>query len=80
MSTVNVELPLSLQKRLEQLAQELNVSVADLLVEAADKMSQIDTLEKVKQRAQNRNTRDSFNKVLDAVPDAGSVEPDDVVK
>ena len=80
MSIVTVELPSSLQERLEQLAQELDVSIADLLVDAADKMSQIDTLEKVKQRALKRDTRAAFDKVLNAVPDNVPVLPDDRVK
>ena len=80
MSIVTVELPSSLQERLEQLAQELDVSIADLLVDAADKMSQIDTLEKVKQRALKRDTRAAFDKVLNAVPDKVPVLPDDRVK
>jgi len=80
MSIVTVELPSSLRERLEQLAQELDVSIADLLVDAADKMSQIDTLEKVKQRALKRDTRAAFDKVLNAVPDKVPVLPDDRVK
>ena len=80
MSIVTVELPSSLQERLEQLAHELDVSIADLLVDAADKMSQIDTLEKVKQRALKRDTRAAFDKVLNAVPDKVPVLPDDRVK
>ncbi len=80
MSIVTVELPSSLQERLEQLAQELDVSIADLLVDAAEKMSQIDILEKVKQRALKRDTRAAFDKVLNAVPDNVPVLPDDRVK
>ncbi len=80
MSSVTVELPSSLQKRLEHIARELNVSVADLLVDAADKMSQIDTLEKIKHRANQRNTRNGFERVLNAVPAIEPVHPDDAIE
>ena len=80
MSTVTVELPPSLKDRLEEIATELNVSIADLLVDAAQKMSQVDTLEKIKQRATQRNTRAAFEKVLAAVPDVPPSRPDDVLE
>jgi hypothetical protein len=80
MSTVSVNLPASLQARLEEIAKKSGVSVADLLVEAADKMSRIDVLEKIKQRARMRDTRSAFERVLAAVPDAETIHPDDVIK
>jgi hypothetical protein len=80
MSTVIVELPNPLQARLEKMAEELNVSVADLLVDAADQMAQIDTLEKIKKAAEKRNTREAFEKVLAAVPDIPPSRAEDVLE
>ena len=80
MSTISVELPKPLRTRLEQIATELNVSVAHLLVDAADRMTQVDTLEKIKEAARNRDTREAFEKVLAAVPDVPPIHPDDVIK
>lgn len=80
MSTISVELPKPLRIRLEQIAKELNVSVADLLVDAADRMTQVDTLEKIKEAARKRDTREAFEKVLAAVPDIPPIHPDDVIK
>lgn len=80
MSSVTVELPPSLKDRLERMAKELNVSVADLLVSAAEKISQADTLERIRQRANNRDTQAAFEKVLAAVPDVPPIHPDDVIE
>lgn len=80
MSSVTVELPPSLKDLLEQMAKELNVSVADLLVDAVEKISQVDTLERISQRAIQRNTRAAFEKVLAAVPDVEPRHPNDAIK
>ncbi|NOT49268.1 MAG: hypothetical protein HOP17_16185 [Acidobacteria bacterium] len=53
--------------------------ISDLL-DAADKMSQIDTLQKIMQQALERDTRKGFEKVLNAVPDFKPVHPYDAVK
>lgn len=79
MSNIVVDLPNSLRMRLEEIANRSGVSVADLLVEAADKMSQVDFLEYVKQNARRRDTKSAFDRVLAAVPDAEPTHPDDVI-
>jgi predicted transcriptional regulator len=72
MSAVTVELPNELRQRLEKIAEQSGVSVSRILVEAAEKMSQIEILEQIKREASKRDTRKSFEKILAAVPD---VEP-----
>lgn len=52
--------------------------ISDL--DAADKMSQIDTLQKIMQQARERDTRKGVEKVLHAVPDVEPVHPVDAVK
>jgi len=80
MSSVIVELPKPLLARLEKLARLSGVSVSDLLVEAADKMSQVEFLEKVKVQARERDTQSAFEWVLAAVPDAPPDRPEDEIK
>lgn len=80
MSAITVELPNALRARLEEIAKETGVSLADLLIDAADRMSQVDTLERIKNRAQMRDTRAGFKRFLDAVPDVPPIHPDDVIK
>jgi predicted transcriptional regulator len=73
MSAVTVELPNELRQRLEKIAEQSGVSVSRILVEAAEKMSQIEILEQIKREASKRDTRKSFEKILAAVTD---VEPE----
>ena len=73
MSAVIVELPNALQEKLEKIAEREGVSISQLLIEAAEKMSQIEILEQIKREAAKRDTRKAFEKVLAAVP---NVEPD----
>ncbi len=80
MSVITVELPNALQIRLERISKESGVSVADLLVDAADKMSQMDILEKIKIDAANRDTGGAFKRFLASVPDVDPIHPDDVIK
>lgn len=80
MSAITVELPNALLARLERISKESGVSVAELLVDAADKMSQMDVLETIKKDAANRNTRDAFERFLAAVPDVEPIHPDDIIK
>ena len=51
MSAVTVELPNALQQRLEKIAEQSGVSVSQLLIEAAKKMSQVEVLEQIKREA-----------------------------
>lgn len=80
MSTVTFELPSALKDRLEQIAGELNVSVSELLLDAAEKLSQVNTLERIGQSASKRNTHEVFERVLAAVPDVEPVHSDDVIR
>jgi len=68
MSAITIELPSELRSRLEKLAAEFGVSVSELLVDAAEKMSQSDVLEGLKSKAVSRDTRSGFERVLAAVP------------
>ncbi len=80
MSAVTVELPNNLRQRLEKIAEREGVSVSEILVEAAEKMSEIEILEQIKREAAKRDTRKSFEKVLAAVPDVEPENPDDIIK
>ena len=73
MSAVTVELPINLQEKLEKIAEQSGVSVSQLLVEAAEKMSQLEVLEQIKHQAAKRDTRAGFERVMQAVP---NVEPE----
>ncbi len=73
MSAVTVELPNALQKKLERIAAQEGISVSQLLIEAAEKMSQMEIFEQIKREAAKRDTRAGFERVMQAVPD---VEPE----
>ena len=77
MSVVTVELPNALQEKLERIAQREGVSVSQLLIEAAEKLSQIEFLEQIKRDAAKHKARAAFEKVLAAVPDVEPENPDD---
>lgn len=77
MSAVIVELPDELRKRLEKIAEQTGVSVSEILVESAEKMSEIEILEQIKRDAAKRNTREGFEKFLAAVPDVEPENEDD---
>jgi predicted transcriptional regulator len=80
MSIVTVELPNALQQRLEKIAEQSGVSVSQLLIEAAEKISQVETLEQIKREAAKRNTRAGFERVMQAVPDVEPEHPDDRIQ
>jgi predicted transcriptional regulator len=80
MSVVTVELPNALQEKLERIAQREGVSVSQLLIEAAEKLSQIEFLEQIKRDTAKHKARAAFEKVLAAVPDVEPENPDDRIK
>lgn len=80
MSAVTVELPNDLRQRLEEIAEREGVSLNEILIEAAEKMSQIEILERIKRQAAKRGTREAFEKVLAAVPDVEPENPDDRIE
>ena len=80
MSAVTVELPNALQQRLEKIAERSGVSVSQLLIEAAEKMSQLEILEQIKREAAKRDARAGFERVMQAVPDVEPENPDDRIK
>ena len=80
MSAVTIELPNSLQEKLERIAEQEGVSISQLLIEAAEKMSQIEIFEQIKREAAKRDTRAGFERVMQAVPDVEPENPDDRIK
>ncbi len=80
MSAVTVELPNDLRERLEKIAEQSGISISQLLIEAAEKMSQIEILEQLKREAAKRDTRKAFERVLAAVPDVEPENPDDRIE
>ena len=80
MSVVTIELPNNLQQRLEKIAKQSGVSVSQILIEAAEKMSQVEILEQIKREASKRDTRAGFERVMQAVPDVEPEHPDDIIK
>jgi hypothetical protein len=79
MSTIYLEIPNSLQARLELIAKESGLSIPELLIDAAEKMAQIDALEKIKASARLRDTRSGSERVLAAVPDVPP-GPEDMIQ
>ena len=80
MSTVTVELPNSLHKKLEELAEKEGFSLEQFLASAAaEKLSAMLQTEFLECEAK-RGTREAFEKVLAAVPDVEPDNPDDVIK
>lgn len=80
MSVVTVELPNNLQERLEKIAGQEGITVSQLLIEAAEKMSQIEIFEQIKREAAQRDTRAGFERVMQAVPDVEPENPLDRIK
>ncbi|MGC2235008.1 MAG: hypothetical protein WA584_02435 [Pyrinomonadaceae bacterium] len=80
MSAVTVELPNILQEKLEKIAGQEGISVNQLLIEAAEKMSQMEIFEQIKREASKRDTRAGFERVLAAVSDVEPENPDDIIK
>ena len=81
MSAVTVELPNSLHRKLEELAEKEGISLSQFLATAAaEKMSALETFENILREAKKRDTRKAFEKFLQAVPDVEPENPDDKVK
>ncbi len=80
MSVLNIDLPNSLRQRLEEIAKNEGVSVNELVIEMVNKISANKVLEKLKQEASRRDTRKSFEKFLQAVPDVEPENPLDKIQ
>ncbi len=80
MSTITLNLPNSLQESLEAIALDRGVSLNDLFVEIAGRISSNEALHKIKENAAKRDTRAAFEKLLASVPDVPPSRPDDVIK
>ena len=80
MTTISVDLPNALKAKLELIAKESGVSLSELLIDAADKLSQLDFLEKTKANANSRNTRAGFERVLASVPDVPPTCKEDIIQ
>ena len=79
MSTVTVQLPDSLKKSIETLAQKEGYTVSQFLASAAgEKLAAVLTADYLRQEAQ-AGRREDFDRYLAAVPDAAPVEGDEVV-
>lgn len=80
MSAVTIDLPASLRERLEDIAKEEGISLNDLIVQMAGKISSNAVLENIKRNAAKRDTRAAFKKLLSAVPDVPPSRSDDVIE
>lgn len=80
MTSITVELPNSIRKKLEELAAAGGFSIEQFLASAASEklsvMLQNDLLEK----EAGMGSLDEFKKYLENVPDVPPVHPDDVIK
>jgi hypothetical protein len=73
-STISVNLPESLHRKVEELARGEGISVEQFIATAtAEKMAALVTVDYLKERAA-RGSQDKFEKALSQVPD---VEPED---
>ena len=76
MSKLTVELPDSLRRRIEALAQKEGYSVEQFLASAAaEKMAAVRTLEYLRREAAS-GRREDFDRFLSAVPNAEPAETD----
>lgn len=82
MSAVTVELPNSLHRKLEELAEKEGISLSQFLAAtaAAEKMSALETFENILREAKKRDARRAFEKFLQAVPDVEPENSDDRIK
>lgn len=81
MSAVTVELPNSLHRKLEELAEKEGISLSQFLATAAaEKISALETFENILREAKKRDTRQAFEKFLQAVPDVKPENPDDRIR
>jgi uncharacterized protein (DUF1778 family) len=78
MSTVQIRLPDSLYRRIQQAAEEDGISVDQFLATAAaEKLSALLTTDYLAERAARAGTREEFLRLLEKVPD---VEPQEYDK
>ncbi len=81
MSAITVELPNSLHRKLEELAEKEGISLSQFLATAAaEKMSALETFENILREAKKRDTRKAFETFLRAVPDIEPENPDHIIK
>ena len=76
MSMLNVNIPESLHRRAESLAQDDGVPLEQFIATAlAEKVAVLDADSYIRERAA-RGTREKFDRVLSKVPDVEPEEPD----
>ena len=76
MSSTTIEVPDSLLKQAQKMAEEAGMTLAQFISSAlAEKMAAWTTVEYLKQRAAHGD-RDRFERALDKVPDVGPEEID----
>ena len=76
MSTLNVNLPESLHRRAQSLAQDDGVPLDQFIATAlAEKVAVLDADSYIRERAA-RGSREKFDRVLDKVPDVEPEQPD----
>ena len=80
MSAVTVELPNSLHKKLEELAEREGFSLEQFLASAAAEKLSAMLQTKFLEREAELGTRETFEKVLAVVPDVEPENPDDRIK
>jgi predicted transcriptional regulator len=80
MSTITVDLPNSLSKKLEELAKKEGFSLEQFIASAASEKLSIMLQSDFLENEARRGTREAFEKLLASVPDAEPIHPDDVIK
>ena len=80
MSAVTVELPNSLHKKLQELAQKEGFSLEQFLASAAAEKLSVMLQTEFLEREAKLGTRQVFEKVLAAVPDVEPENPLDIIK
>ena len=80
MSAVTVELPNSVYKKLEELAEKEGFSLEQFLASAAAEKLSVMLQTEFLEREASLGTRQAFERVLAAVPDVEPDNPDDVIK
>ena len=80
MSRVTVELPNSLHRKLEELAEKEGFSLEQFLTSAAAEKLSVMLQTEFLEREARKGTRKGFKKVLAAVPDVEPENPDDKIE
>jgi predicted transcriptional regulator len=80
MSSVTIELPNSLHKKLEELAEKEGFSLEQFLTSAAAEKLSVMLQTEFLEREAGLGTREGFEKVLAAVPDVEPENPDDRIE